>query len=332
MVSPADSALGRRWRRAGRLGDCGGCGSDDAQLGVSRGAKAVRESLAVRTRRGRRIRGRIARAAAPKPKKQPVVNDNDDDLTLELLSSGAAKKPKPSVKSPTKPGGSGKPVTVASLPATALPPGSPAKPGETTPPKPGETIPAKPGETTPAKPPETTPAKPGETTPAKPAETTPPKPAETTPAPTPPPPKAEIKAPLGELPKVVDLPAADSAGPFPVGKISTPAGASGSWRWLAAMRFSRTPGPQLVLQEKDAGSDKASWQVVLSDSAAAEDSKESVAAKFFRDGDSLAFQWATEADQAATGALHYCALAVQVGDDKKTVGLIKPKVGAAIAD
>ncbi len=241
-----------------------------------------------------------AAAAAPKSNK-PVAKGNDDNLVIpELIPLNGGNKPKPPVKPPSKPSGNGgkpgEPVKVALVPPKEPTP----KPAETPTPKPAETPTAKPTEPPPPKPPE------------------------------PPPPKPEIKSPLGELPKVVDLPAAENTGPFAVGKISAPSGAA--WQLAlvggdAAFKNSPRLTRKLVLQEKDPAPDKPSWQVVLSETSAADESKnkQQPAATFFRDGDTLTFQWLPDAEPLATGALRYCALAVKVGDDKKTVGLIKPK-------
>ena len=218
----------------------------------------------------------------------------------ELIPLNGGNKPKPPVKPPSKPSGNGgkpgEPVKVALVPPKEPTP----KPAETPTPKPAETPTAKPTEPPPPKPPE------------------------------PPPPKPEIKSPLGELPKVVDLPAAENTGPFAVGKISAPSGAA--WQLAlvggdAAFKNSPRLTRKLVLQEKDPAPDKPSWQVVLSETNAADESKnkQQPAATFFRDGDTLTFQWLPDAEPLATGALRCCALAVKVGDDKKTVGLIKPK-------
>jgi serine/threonine protein kinase len=238
--------------------------------------------------------------AAPKPNKL-VPKDNQEDLIPDLIPLDSGKKPKRPVKPPVKPPGDsgkpGEPVKVALAPPKELPKEEPKQP--------------------PKEPPKEAPKEPPKTSPESP--------------PTPPPPKPEIKAPLAELPKAVDLPATDNTGPFAVGKISTPHGAAweltlvgGETAFKNAPRLTR----KLVLQEKDSGPDKPSWQVVLRETNAADESKnkEQVAARFFRDDDSLTFQWRPDAEPLATGALRYCALTVQVGEAKKTVGLIKPKL------
>ncbi len=134
---------------------------------------------------------------------------------------------------------------------------------------------------------------------------------------------------MAELPKAIDLPTTDKTGSFPVGKITAPADAK--WQLAlvggdTAFKNSRQLTRKLVLQEKDSAPDKPNWQVALSETNAAGESKKQVAARFFRDGDALMFQWSPEVEPPVAGALVYCALAVQVADAKKTVGLIKPKV------
>jgi serine/threonine protein kinase len=244
--------------------------------------------------------------AVPKPKKPPP-KDNDDDLISQLILN-PGNKSKPPSKQPSKtPGGSGKPVEVASVPSKEPPSATPS-PTPTPTPTPSPTPTPTP---TPSPTPTPTPT---------------PAPAPT-PAPTPtPPPKPEIKASLAELPKVVDLPATDSPGPSPVGKISTPPGVKWQLALVGGEGLFKNARRKLVLEEKDPGPDKPSWQVALSETSAAGENKEQALAKFFRDGDILTFQWLPDADQRVAGLLPYCALAVQVGDDKKTVGLIKPKV------
>jgi hypothetical protein len=141
------------------------------------------------------------------------------------------------------------------------------------------------------------------------------------------PPKPQ-EASLAGLPPAIDLPAGDATDPIAVGKIISPPGAV--WKLVlaggdTAFKNSRLLVRKLVLQEKDAGSDKASWQVTLSETKAGTESAHE-AAKFFREGDSLKFQWLADAPELATGTLGYCVLSVQVGETKKTVGLMKPKV------
>ncbi len=224
--------------------------------------------------------------AAPKPKKSGPKN-NQEDLTIpELIPLNPGNKSKPPVKPPAKPPGDsgkpGEPAKVALVPPKELPK-EPPKEGPKPPPKePPKEVPQEP----PKKPPESPPT---------------------------PPPKPQIKAPLAELPPAVNLPATDNTGPFPVGKISTPPGAA----WQLALvggdaAFKNFPRltRKLVLQEKDPASDKPSWQVVLSETNAADESKnkEQVAARFFRDGDSLTFQWRPDAEPLATGALRVLRL------------------------
>ena len=134
---------------------------------------------------------------------------------------------------------------------------------------------------------------------------------------------------MGELPTAIDLPAADKPGPFAVGKISAPPGAA--WQLAlvggdAAFKNSRQLTRKLVLQEKDPGPDKPSWQVALSETSAAGEEQGTRRGEVLPRRRFLEVPMAAGRRPAGNRRLRYCALAVQVGDARKTVGLIKPKV------
>ena len=241
-----------------------------------------------------------AAAAAPKSNK-PVAKGNDDNLVIpELIPLNGGNKPKPPVKPPSKPSGNGgkpgEPVKVALVPPKEPTP----KPAETPTPKPAETPTAKPTEPPPPKPPE------------------------------PPPPKPEIKSPLGELPKVVDLPAAENTGPFAVGKISCAVR-----RRMAVGPGRRRRGlqelPALDPQARAPGKGPRAGQAELAGGAERDQCGGRKQEQATTRGDVLPRRRHADVPMAAGRRAagdrrpRYCALAVKVGDDKKTVGLIKPK-------
>lgn len=211
--------------------------------------------------------------------------------------------------------------------------------GQAPPPPPGDKTAkpaAKPAVSKPAAKPMAKPAaKPAAKPPrAKPAEkpTAKPPPVKPVVKPAPKPPPTPKRDPLSGLPKVVDLPVLGSGGgdrPFIIGKVFT--APDSSWRLGLhggdnALPSARQTIRQFVLHEKETAPAKASWGVQLDEMSIDGGAKHNDVATFWREGDTLKFQWAPGAQADSANYLRNCVLEVRA--DGKTVNLpmAKPKV------
>jgi serine/threonine protein kinase len=228
----------------------------------------------------------------------------------------------------------------------------PAAAPEQTPPPPPDAKAAKPTEKPAAKPTPKPAAKPAEKPATKPAEKAMSKPVEkpaekpaaksqtAKPAekPAPKPAAAPKKDPLSGLPKVVDLPVLGTDGgdkPFVIGKVFT--APDSGWRlWLYggdnALRSTRQMLQQFVLEEKEETDPaKATWGVKLEEKSIDGSAKHSEVARFWREGDSLKFQWAQGAEADSANYLRNCVLEVRADGKSATLPLVKPKVVEPLA-
>jgi hypothetical protein len=211
--------------------------------------------------------------------------------------------------------------------AATEPAGKPATdPGE--PKKPETDAPKKPEGDGEKKPENDTPKKPETDTPKKPEEPKPPEPA-------PPPPPPEPVKPLETLKEIVaipelrdkDQPGEDSRAPLSMGPIEAPDDAKIELYLLGGEEALK--GDQKFTLAAEAGS-TASWLVQLDAAEAGGGRAVSPAAKVFRAGKELSFQWADEARSASANYLRNCILQVRLDGESKYLQLAEPVISEPI--
>ncbi len=129
--------------------------------------------------------------------------------------------------------------------------------------------------------------------------------------------------PFKDLPTAVDLP----AEPGELGKIHVPAGVAWDLDLENGDKVLRGNRHFTKPASKDEGG-KPTWIVQLNTPSASKDKEDTLTdiAKFSRDGESLQFEWMEGAPAALAGHLRLCTLKVRVGDNERSVALLKPQV------